>query len=59
MQFDVAVKIFYFYFLNTFKIKAPDPSKIPQNQLLGMGVILVAGFYEGNEFFRVGYYVNN
>jgi histone chaperone ASF1 len=38
---------------------APDPSSIPQNDILGVTVILVTCSYREREFVRVGYYVNN
>lgn len=38
---------------------APDPSTIPQNDILGVTVILVTCSYREREFVRVGYYVNN
>lgn len=38
---------------------APDPSNIPQNDILGVTVILVTCSYREREFVRVGYYVNN
>eukprot|EP01138_Halocafeteria_seosinensis_P015653 gb/GECG01015974.1/.p1 GENE.gb/GECG01015974.1/~~gb/GECG01015974.1/.p1 ORF type:complete len:159 (+),score=17.23 gb/GECG01015974.1/:1-477(+) len=37
----------------------PDPSKIPASDLLGVTVVLVTCSYKGQEFIRVGYYVNN
>ena len=38
---------------------APDPSLIPNNDILGITVILVTCSYREQEFARVGYYVNN
>lgn len=38
---------------------APDPTLIPQSDLLGITVILVTCSYREQEFARVGYYVNN
>lgn len=38
---------------------APDPSLIPNNDILGITVILVTCSYKEQEFARVGYYVNN
>lgn len=37
----------------------PNFSKIPPNEILGTTAILVSASYEGQEFFRVGYYVHN
>ena len=47
---------------NTFTItqaNAPDPSKIPRHDLLGVTVVMVTCFYRNQEFIRIGYYVNN
>lgn len=38
---------------------APDPSKLPPEDLLGVTVVLVTCSYKEREFVRVGYYVNN
>ena len=43
-------------FLN---IKAPDFSKIPLEKIIGVTVILFVVSYEGQEFIRIGYYLNN
>jgi histone chaperone ASF1 len=37
---------------------APDPSKIPATELLGVTVLLLVCEYQDQEFIRVGYYVN-
>lgn len=42
-----------------FKANAPDASKIPQKDLLGVTVCMVTCFYKNQEFIRIGYYVNN
>ncbi|XXQ31828.1 Anti-silencing function protein 1 [Plasmodiophora brassicae] len=42
-----------------FQAAAPDPSKIPEKDVLEVTVILLTCSYKGNEFIRVGYYVNN
>ena len=39
--------------------EAPDPSLIPERDLLGITVMLVTCSYRDQEFARVGYYVNN
>ena len=36
---------------------APDPSTIPQQDILGVTVVLVTCSYLNQEFCRVGYYV--
>ncbi|KAI8906685.1 histone chaperone ASF1B-like protein [Gorgonomyces haynaldii] len=38
---------------------APDHTKIPQEDLMGLTVVLVSCLYLGKEFIRVGYYLNN
>ena len=42
-----------------FEAKAPDTSRIPDADILGVTVILLTCAYDGREFVRVGYYVNN
>jgi histone chaperone ASF1 len=42
-----------------FQAPAPDATKIPENDLLGVTVVLVTCSYNEKEFIRVGYYVNN
>ncbi|KAG7586033.1 Histone chaperone ASF1-like superfamily [Arabidopsis thaliana x Arabidopsis arenosa] len=37
----------------------PDPSKIREEDIIGVTVLLLTCSYMGQEFFRVGYYVNN
>ena len=37
----------------------PDFNKIPPTEILGTSAILISVLYEGQEFFRVGYYVVN
>ena len=37
----------------------PDFSKIPQQDILGTTAIVISVSYEGQEFFRVGYYIVN
>ncbi len=38
---------------------APDFNKIPEKDLIGVTAILLTCSYNNQEFFRVGYYVNN
>lgn len=47
--------------VNKFVLQAdpPDVSKIPENDVLGVTVVLVTCNYRGKEFVRVGYYVSN
>ena len=42
-----------------FQANPPDVSKIPQEDILGVTVLLVTCSYNNQEFIRVGYYVNN
>lgn len=42
-----------------FEAKAPDTSRIPDAEILGVTVILLTCSYDEREFVRVGYYVNN
>mmetsp|Transcript_24147 Transcript_24147/g.60152 ORF Transcript_24147/g.60152 Transcript_24147/m.60152 type:complete len:197 (-) Transcript_24147:129-719(-) len=38
---------------------APDPSKIPPEDLLGVTVVILSCHYREKEFVRIGYYVSN
>lgn len=42
-----------------FQADPPDPSKIPEGDIVGVTVLLLTCSYRGQEFIRVGYYVNN
>ena len=42
-----------------FEADAPDLTRIPMTDMLGVTVILLTGNYDGREFVRVGYYVSN
>eukprot|EP00344_Euplotes_crassus_P002807 CAMPEP_0197004598 /NCGR_PEP_ID=MMETSP1380-20130617/23848_1 /TAXON_ID=5936 /ORGANISM="Euplotes crassus, Strain CT5" /LENGTH=207 /DNA_ID=CAMNT_0042423443 /DNA_START=44 /DNA_END=667 /DNA_ORIENTATION=- len=42
----------------TIEAPGPDPTKIRAEELVGVTAILITCSYNGNEFFRVGYYVN-
>ena len=42
-----------------FEADAPKLSQIPTSEILGVTVILLTCSYDGREFVRVGYYVNN
>ncbi|XP_042501233.1 probable histone chaperone ASF1A [Macadamia integrifolia] len=42
-----------------FQADPPDPSKIPDEDIIGVTVLLLSCSYMGQEFIRVGYYVNN
>ena len=41
-----------------FEAPAPDPSKIPAKDLLGVTVVLLECLYNSKVFLRVGYYVS-
>lgn len=47
--------------VNKFQFEAdpPNVSNIPSSEILGVTVVLLTGAYDGREFVRVGYYVNN
>ncbi|KAF2144569.1 uncharacterized protein K452DRAFT_316543 [Aplosporella prunicola CBS 121167] len=42
-----------------FEAGPPNLTRIPNNEILGVTVILLTCSYDGREFVRVGYYVNN
>lgn len=42
-----------------FQADAPDPTKIPVGDVVGVTVLLLTCSYRGQEFIRVGYYINN
>ncbi|XP_073147102.1 probable histone chaperone ASF1A [Henckelia pumila] len=42
-----------------FQADPPDPSKIREEDIIGVTVLLLTCSYQGQEFVRVGYYVNN
>lgn len=42
-----------------FEAEPPDTKRIPLDEVLGVTVILLTCAYDGREFVRVGYYVNN
>lgn len=42
-----------------FEAEAPDTSRIPDADVIGVTVVLLTCSYDGREFVRVGYYVNN
>lgn len=47
--------------LNKFVFEAnpPDYSKLPESEITGVTVVLITCSYQGAEFVRIGYYVNN
>ncbi|KAF9484170.1 anti-silence-domain-containing protein [Pholiota conissans] len=46
--------------INSFEFSgsAPDPSRIPQDDVLGVAALILTGSYRDQEFVRVGYYQN-
>lgn len=42
-----------------FEADAPDTKRIPDAEVMGVTVVLLTCAYDGREFVRVGYYVNN
>lgn len=42
-----------------FQAPPPDATKIPVQDVVGVTVVLITCSYHGDEFIRVGYYVNN
>ena len=42
-----------------FEADAPDTKRIPDAEVIGVTVVLLSCAYDGREFVRVGYYVNN
>ncbi|TFK72389.1 anti-silence-domain-containing protein [Pluteus cervinus] len=46
--------------INSFEFEgsAPDPSKIPPEDVLGVAALILTGSYNDQEFVRVGYYQN-
>ncbi|KAL7001058.1 ASF1 anti-silencing function 1 [Sarracenia purpurea var. burkii] len=45
--------------LDCLQADPPDPSKIREEDIIGVTVLLLTCSYLGQEFVRVGYYVNN
>jgi len=42
-----------------FQADPPDVSRIPENDAIGVTVVLLTCSYRGQEFIRVGYFINN
>ncbi|CAM6046701.1 unnamed protein product [Sphagnum compactum] len=42
-----------------FQAEPPEPEKIPEEDIIGVTVLLLTCSYLGQEFIRVGYYVSN
>ena len=41
------------------KADSPDPKRIPIQDAIGVTVLLLTCAYRGQEFARIGYYINN
>ena len=48
-----------FFYWGPWQADPPDPSKIHDEDIIGVTVLLLTCSYLGQEFIRVGYYVNN
>lgn len=42
-----------------FQADAPNTALIPESDAVGVTVVLITCTYQGQEFIRIGYYVNN
>jgi len=42
-----------------FQTEPPNAAEIPDKDVLGVTVVLITASYKGQEFIRIGYYVNN
>ncbi|XP_032991874.1 histone chaperone asf1b-B-like [Lacerta agilis] len=45
--------------MSVFEANGPNPDLIPESDAVGVTVILITCTYLGQEFIRIGYYVNN
>jgi len=54
-----ALALSLFLYMPPPQADAPDPSRIPEEDIIGVTVILITCSYRDAEFVRVGYYVNN
>jgi histone chaperone ASF1 len=58
--FDLHIEsILIYHFVGHLQADPPDPSKIREEDIIGVTVLLLTCSYLGQEFIRVGYYVNN
>lgn len=44
---------------NLIQAEPPNVSRIPENDAIGVTVVLLTCLYKGQEFIRVGYFINN
>jgi len=52
-----AFSVFCFNFSSLHKTDAPDPRKVPPDDLIGITAVLLTCHYHGQEWMRIGYYV--
>ncbi len=55
----LTITCIFFKLVLYYKADPPDVAKIPADDAVGVTVILITASYRGQEFARVGYYVNN
>lgn len=48
-----------FWLVVCFQADPPNVSRIPENDAIGVTVVLLTCLYRGQEFIRVGYFINN
>ena len=41
------------------EVEPPDASKILDEEILGIAALIITVSYRNDEFFRIGYFVNN
>lgn len=59
LAFSGCSTLIYLFSSDTLQAEPPDPSKIREEDIMGVTVLLLTCSYMGQEFIRVGYYVNN
>ena len=56
LAYELVLNLFWLY---SCQADPPDPLKIREEDIIGVTVLLLTCSYLGQEFIRVGYYVNN
>lgn len=61
LQFEICICHDFLFLISfdIFQADPPDPLKICEEDIIGVTVLLLTCSYLGQEFIRVGYYVNN
>lgn len=59
LKMETLTSYYYFVFPLSFQADAPNTGLIPESDAVGVTVVLITCTYQGQEFIRVGYYVNN